>query len=424
MKILFISYDFPYPPTGGSISRDYNLIKQLSKKHELHWVNRTTRGKISQDRIDEMGKYFEEMEIIEWDYEHSITGLLKSLFTDTPYIIRRFYSEQMKELVTKSIAKNNFDLILCDHIYLAQYIPDSVIGKIPVIPNNEDCGFTFYKRMAEESVFIRRIYARSQWKKLLKYEIEILKKFKVYITTSEKEKELIFSYYNEAEIKVIENGVNTDYFYKRENTVKDPTVIFTAWFGYYPNTEAAIYFAKKIFPLIKKEIPELKFIIAGKEPPKSVIELSSVEGVLVTGYVDDIRDFLCKASAAVIPLKVGGGTRLKILEAFSMGVPVISTELGAEGILAVENKDILIGKNEKDFAEKVVKVLKNTELSEILSENGRALAEKKYDWEIIGDELNKFLCEFVENFNYTNKGNNSNVRSADTNNKLQYEEIS
>ena len=177
MKILFISYDFPYPPTGGSISRDYNLIKQLSKKHELHWINRTIRGKISQDRIDEMGKYFEEMEIIEWDYEHSVTGLLKSLFTDTPYIIRRFYSEQMKELVTKSIGKNNFDLILCDHIYLAQYISDSVIGKIPVIPNNEDCGFTFYKRMAEESGFIRSLYARSQWKKLLKYEIEILKKF-------------------------------------------------------------------------------------------------------------------------------------------------------------------------------------------------------------------------------------------------------
>jgi len=418
MKILFISYDFPFPPTGGSISRDYNLIKQMSKENELHWINRTVRGKISQDRIDEMGKYFSGMEIIEWDYDHSITGLIKSLFTDVPYIIRRFASDKMKETVSKSIRENNYDLILCDHIYLAQYLPDDIAGKIPVIPNNEDCGYTFYKRMSEQSGFIRRSYAKSQWKKLLKYEIDILKKYKVYITTSEKEKELLSAYYDKAEIKVIENGVDTDYFYKIESTPEDPALIFTAWFGYYPNEEAAVYFAKKILPLVRQEIKDVKFIIAGKEPSRRILELASEEGVIVTGYVDDIRIYLNNAAAAVIPLKVGGGTRLKILEAFSMGVPVISTEIGAEGINAENNKDLLIGTDDKDFADKIIKVLKNKKLAEMLSENGRAVAESKYDWNIIGKELNQYLNEFVNNFN------KENVRSADTNNKLQYEEIS
>ncbi|HAY32728.1 MAG TPA: glycosyltransferase family 4 protein [Ignavibacteria bacterium] len=418
MKILYISYDFPFPPTGGSISRDFNLIKQMARENELHWINRTVRGKISQDRIDEMGKYFTEMEIAEWDYNHSITGLIKSLFTDIPYIIRRFASDRMKETVSKYIRENNYDLILCDHIYLAQYLPDDIAGKIPVIPNNEDCGYTFYKRMSEQSGFIRKMYAKSQWKKLLKYEIEILKKYKVYITTSEKEKELLSSYYNGAEIKVIENGVDTDYFYKRENAADEPALIFTAWFGYYPNEEAAVYFTKKILPLVRKEIKDVKFIIAGKEPSRKILELASDEGVIVTGYVDDIRDYLKNAAAAVIPLKVGGGTRLKILEAFSMGVPVISTEIGAEGINAEINKDILIGKDDTDFAEKIIKVLKNKKLAGMLSENGRALAESEYDWNIIGRELNRYLNEFVNNFN------KENVRSADTNNKLQYEEIS
>jgi len=213
LKILFISYDFPYPPAGGSISRDYNLIKQLAKHHDLHWINRTIRGEIKQEYKDEMKKYFKKMSIIKWNYRQNPSGFLKSLVTNTPYIIKRFESEEMKNIVSETINGNKFDLVLCDHIYLSQYIPDNITGKIPVIPNNEDCGFTYYKRMTENSGFARSLYAGSQWKKLLNYEIEILKKYKVYITTSEKEKDLISEYYDEAEICVIENGVDTEFFF-------------------------------------------------------------------------------------------------------------------------------------------------------------------------------------------------------------------
>ena len=108
MKILFISYDFPYPPTGGSISRDYNLIKQLSKHHELHWINRTIRGKVKQEYKDEMKKYFKEMDITEWNYDQNPAGLLKSLVTGTPYIIKRFESKEMEMKVSAGIGKHNF----------------------------------------------------------------------------------------------------------------------------------------------------------------------------------------------------------------------------------------------------------------------------------------------------------------------------
>ena len=113
MKILFISYDFPYPPSGGSISRDYNLIKQLAKHHELHWINRTIRGEIKQEYIEEMKKYFKEMKIISWNYDQSPAGLLKSIVMDIPYIIKRFESEEMENTVKETIIRNKFDLILC-----------------------------------------------------------------------------------------------------------------------------------------------------------------------------------------------------------------------------------------------------------------------------------------------------------------------
>lgn len=399
MKILFISYDFPYPPSGGSISRDYNLIKQLSKNHELYWINRTIRGEIKQEFKDEMKKYFKEMKIIEWNYDQSAAGLLESLITKTPYIISRFESQEMNKIVSETIKGNNFDLILCDHIYLSQYIPDFITGKIPVIPNNEDCGFTYYKRMTENSGLARSLYAGSQWKKLLNYEIEVLKKYKVYITTSEKEKELISEHYNEAEIGVIENGVDTEYFTERERTDFNPNIVFTAWFKYYPNAVAAIDFVNKVFPIIKKEIPGIKFYIVGKEPPQKVKDLERTEGVVVTGFVDDVREYLANADAAVIPLQIGGGTRLKILEAMSMKIPVVSTVLGAEGLKVEDGKNILIVRNGDEFALKVLEVIQNKNLSKQLADNGRILMEKEYDWNKIGVRLNDFINTFVKNFN-------------------------
>ncbi|HMQ68564.1 MAG TPA: glycosyltransferase [Ignavibacteria bacterium] len=399
MKILFISYDFPFPPSGGSISRDYNLIKQLSKHHELHWINRTIRGKIKKEYKDEMKKYFKEMNIVEWDYSQNPAGLLKSMITKTPYIIKRFESDQMKDLVSKKISENKFDLIFCDHIYLSQYISDTIPGNIPVIPNNEDCGFTYYKRMTENSGFTRSVYARSQWKKLLEYEIEVLKKYKVYITTSEKEKELISEYYNEAEIGVIENGVDTGFFSPKLRDDPVPNIVFTAWFKYYPNVKAAIDFTNNVFPEIRKKIPGIKFYIVGKEPPPVVKKLENTEGVTVTGYVNDIRDYLKNADAAVIPLQIGGGTRLKILEAMSMKIPVVSTPLGAEGLEVEDGTNILIAQNDEDFVNKVVNVINDKQLSGKLSENGRELMLEKYDWEISGNKLNQFLNSYVKNFN-------------------------
>lgn len=398
MKILFISYDFPFPPSGGSISRDYNLIKQLSGKHELFWINRTTRGRVKDEYLNEMRKYFRAMKIVEWDYPQDYAGLVASIFTDTPYIIRRFRSEEMRHTVDEMLSSFDFDLIFCDHIYLAQYIPERVIGKIPAIPNNEDCGFSFYKRMSENSGPLRRAYAATQWRKILKYEIDMINKFGIYITTSETEKESLLRHCPGAQIKVAENGVDTTYFSCRNGQASSPVIIFSAWYGYYPNREAVRYFADEIFPLIRNRIPEAEFRIVGKEPPKSVMQLGNREGITVTGYVNDIRNELAKAAVSVAPLKTGGGTRLKILEAFASGVPVVSTSIGAEGLSAVNGTDIMIADEPAEFADKVLSILNDKALAQRLSENARLLAENRYDWNIIGSKLNNIIEEYVSGF--------------------------
>ncbi|MGA2669739.1 MAG: glycosyltransferase [Ignavibacteria bacterium] len=399
MKILLISFDFPYPPSGGSISRDYNLIKQLSKNNDIFWINRTIRDRPKDEYIKEMEKYCKIIKIVEWNYGHTIIGLIKSFFTKEPYIIHRFASQYMTDLVHQVLKNNIFDLILCDHIYLSQYLPHEIELHVPTIPNNEDNGFTYYKRLSETNGLIRPFFAKLQWRKMLNYEVNVYQRFCVDITTSDTEKNIIMKYLKGVKIGVVKNGVDVDYFKPMKRTNMENNIIYTAWFKYYPNQQAVIEFVKDVFPLLKAKIPDIKFYIVGKEPPKRVHELSKINGIVVTGEVEDVRPYLANADVAVIPLKVGGGTRLKILEAMAMGIPVISTKLGAEGLDVKEDENILIADDHEDFAQKIYEIITDKQLSKRISDSAIKFVEENYTWEKIGEDI----CNFINDFVYTFK---------------------
>jgi sugar transferase (PEP-CTERM/EpsH1 system associated) len=399
LKILLISFDFPYPPSGGSISRDYNLIKQLSKNNDIFWINRTIRDRPKDEYIKEMEKYCKIIKIVEWNYGHTIIGLIKSFFTKEPYIIHRFASQYMTDLVHQVLKNNIFDLILCDHIYLSQYLPHEIELHVPTIPNNEDNGFTYYKRLSETNGLIRPFFAKLQWRKMLNYEVNVYQRFCVDITTSDTEKNIIMKYLKGVKIGVVKNGVDVDYFKPMKRTNMENNIIYTAWFKYYPNQQAVIEFVKDVFPLLKAKIPDIKFYIVGKEPPKRVHELSKINGIVVTGEVEDVRPYLANADVAVIPLKVGGGTRLKILEAMAMGIPVISTKLGAEGLDVKEDENILIADDHEDFAQKIYEIITDKQLSKRISDSAIKFVEENYTWEKIGEDI----CNFINDFVYTFK---------------------
>jgi glycosyltransferase involved in cell wall biosynthesis len=164
----------------------------------------------------------------------------------------------MKKIVAESIKNFDFELVLCDHIYLAQYLPEGIEKKIPTIPNNEDNGFTYYKRLAESKSFFRSLLGKLEWKKMLRYEIKQYEKYSIHITTSDKEKNLILRYLQNAKVYVVKNGVDLEYFKPQLRTESTPSAVFSAWFKYYPNQEAATDFVDNIFPLVKK-----KFRISG-----------------------------------------------------------------------------------------------------------------------------------------------------------------
>lgn len=402
MKILFISIDFPIPPNTGSRIRDLQTLKALAKYHDVYWVTKTLEGEINKKDIDEMQKYCREMIIIPWKHKHSIIKFILSLFTKYPYKILQFKSEKMNLVIKNIINQNQFNLIFCDHLYVTQYLPSEI--NIPVIASNEDTCFGNFLRLTKSQNILRSLYAKTQVKKMMHYEIKMLRKYGHFITTSENEKKLITSKLSDLDVIVIDNGVDLDYFSPGQRTDFTPTITFIGWYAYYPNKDAVLYFVNKIFPLLKKSHMQIRLYIVGKGASKEIYSLEN-EDIIVTGMVDDVRKYLANTDVFIVPVRLGGGTKNKILVAWASGVPVVSTSFGAEGLLAVNGKNILVEDNEEGFAERIIEVIKNKELAESLRENGIKLVQEHYDSNKIAVKLNSYIEKIVE----INSSNNYKV---------------
>lgn len=204
--------------------------------------------------------------------------------------------------------------------------------------------------------------------------------------TSERDREMLNKDLPDVPKYVIPNGVDVGYFKASDVTPEPFSLVFTGTMAYQPNSAGMLYFLEEIFPTILWEIPEAKVYVVGKNPPQELKNHAS-DKVVVTGMVDDVRPYVDRSSAVIVPLLAGSGTRLKILEAFSMKKPIVTTTIGCEGIDAVHGESAMIADEPEAFARNVVELLQNTELQRKLSANGYELARSCYDWSIIGNQI-------------------------------------
>ncbi len=387
--------EFPYPPTSGGQLRDYNLLKSMSKDFDLHLLILSSIKEAGNIELGEIQKLCKNIDIVYHKYRHSVLYYLKSLITRIPYKVLQYTYEPFKDEIIKTLSTNNFDLIFCDHLFLTKNLPSSI--SIPVIPHTEDAFSFLYKQQAEQAKLIRKIYATFQWKVLFNYEIKMYRKYDTFLAISEEERNKISRVLPNINIPIIPNGIDISYFKPLKNSnQKELTLVFVGLMDSFPNEDAATYFVKEIFPIILKENDKIKFFIVGKNPTKKVQNLHNNKNVFVTGTVDDIRPFIAKASIYVVPLRYGTGTRLKILEAMSMAVPVISTSVGCEGLNTENNKNIIIADNPENFASEVINLLDDSNLRKQIALEGRKLAEQ-FSWNLIGERLNKFIFSLIKN---------------------------
>src|SRR3972149_6075873 len=404
MDILFLSQIVPYPPHGGVLQRGYNLIREIVKRNRIHLLafrhpeTLPTRESV-EESLKELKKYCATVEYVDiWPKKsplHLSACLGCGLLLKSPFSAIAHRSIVFRKKARKVLATHPIDLIHVDPIALAQYA-DLGNGLPKVLTHHNIESKLMARRAAHEDSWISRFYIGLQADRLSAYEFEWCRKFDVNIFMSQIDALEMKREIPDLMTSVIPNGVDVDYF--RPSTPLDgpPSLIYTGGMNMFANRDAVLYFLKEMWKPIREEIPDISFCIVGQDPPGELLEMSKRDpNIRVTGYVDDVRSFVSQASIYVVPLRVGGGTRLKVLDAMAMGKALVSTSVGCEGIEVTPGTDILVENTPVAFARAVVELLRNRAKREEMGRRARELAESRYSWVGIGKKLNDVYEETV-----------------------------
>lgn len=398
MNILWISHLIPYPPKGGVLQRSFNLLREISKSNIIYLValNQKALLPTAQDierALSALKKYCYDICVIQLPSDKSLlskyTLIFKSLFTKKPYTVNWNYSTDMQNTISKVIKEFKPALIHYDTIGLAEYFQHNK-KSIPQVLNHHNVeSYMMLRRAKKERNFFRKLYFYQEARKIERYEKTVCKLFQLNLVVSHEEQSILKETVPEARIDIVPNGVDTSYFVPHDEVSDDETLIFAGSMNWYPNKDAMLFFADEIWPLLKKRRPTIKMIVVGQSPPRKLLKLSKKDPhFVVTGYVDDVRSYFNKASIYVCPIRDGGGTRLKILDALASGKPIIATSIAVEGINVTPAENIVTADTPEEFVKETLHLIDTPGRRKQLSTKGRYLAETLYDWSIIGNRLN------------------------------------
>lgn len=380
--------EIPFPLYTGKKLRTYNLLKRLQQKHQITYV---CYGKEDEKKLSLHNVKFIKLKnkIIDQKGILFYLSLLSNIFSFNPYIVDRHYSQSMKETINTLMKKEQFDLIHCEWTPYTHVIRD--ILPYPSVLSAHNVESQIWQRYFElERNFLKKYYIYLQWKKIFRYEKEICKLYNEIATVSSIDKILFEKWFGCKNINVVPNGVDEEYFMPSNSKVKPNSMVFTGSLDWRPNQEAVRYFLHEIFPLIQKEIPQVSFTVVGREPPEWFRKfVEQFKNVNIESTVEDIRPYIAGGALYVVPIRIGGGSRLKILEALSMGKLVLSTNIGAEGLEVRDGEHLFLRDTPESFAEAAIEMLAHAEKYEYLGHNGRHLILMKYKWDSIAEIMHK-----------------------------------
>ncbi len=395
MKILFLTHSFPYPPDEGIKIVCYNLIKELSKRHSVTLLSFINLEK-EKDYISVIKNFCERIETVEHNVPKSpVKRIYNILFQKYPFCIYQFYSDKFTQKLIQLTSEEKFDVIHFDFVNTSFY--RSFIQDIPGIFFPHDAmSMLFYRNATIEGNIFNKLYFWSQYKKMVSYEKENIPKFKKTVVVSPKDMNWLLNIDKNFDIIVIPNGVDANYFKPMDEKDDYPSVIFRGIMNFYPNIDSVIYFAKEILPIIRKEIPDLKFYIVGPNPTAQIKKLAKNPLNIVTGYVEDIRPYIWRTTVNICPMRIGSGIKNKILEAMAMEKSTVTTSIGVEGIPDVtDGENILVADTPEEFAKKTILLLKDEILRKKIGKNGREFVMKNYTWEKVAKKFEEVYKEAI-----------------------------
>ena len=394
MRILVITMQFPHCPSTGGETRQFHLLKAAAREHEVTLVTlapppheaafNQLRGLVKKlITLSPLGKWRQR-----YDYARTWCGNYHGFRTMPAYMQRLAVYRVVPDYLA-TLSGSEFDLVQVEHSEIAHW----VFGLFPRTPKMlilHNVNSLIYRRMFETipEDSRDREQARSEWNRMRTYESRLAGKFTKFVATSREDREQFLQIVPDADLSVVPNGVDTEYFSAMQNrATEENALVFTGYMGWQPPEDAVAFFCRNIFPELLAAYPDLKFYIVGKNPSPVVSSFDNRSNIIVTGFVDDVRPYLEKAKVVVVPLRIGGGTRLKILEAMSMGKAVVSTSVGAEGLKLSPDHDICIADSPADFTLGVKKLMDSASLRASMGARARENVVRNYDWHAIGENM-------------------------------------
>jgi len=389
LKILIITPRIPFPPYRGDKLKIFNLAKVLSKNNIVKIITFQEKAK-DLELIDELKKFNFEISTIKHNNLNSLIGIFTAIFSNIPFQVAFFKSKKMFKFLENLTKNEKFDVIYFHLIRSAQYLESTNFSSAIKVLDLTDAVSLYLSRYAEVIKNpIRKGLVKIELKRIKKYE-SIASRFDTVFVCSEKDKKFISENNPKIIIQLLQNGIDLKSFTPTDLIYHENRIIFTGNMPYFANYDAVIYFAKEIFPIILKEIPDAKFFIVGQKPPQKVLKLSS-KNIIVTGFVEDIRKEYLISAVNVAPIRFGAGTLNKILESLVLGVPVVATPMAIEGMSEEIKRFIFTGETSKEFAEKVIYVLKNPQIRRDLVLEGRRTVVNLLSWEQIISNFESYL---------------------------------
>jgi glycosyltransferase involved in cell wall biosynthesis len=388
MRILIVSSYLPYPLFSGGHIRLYNIIKRLSEKnHQITLICEKRPQQTDQD-IAEVAKICQKVFTIDRKKQWSLENIFKSGFSKDAFLITGHTSQALQTKISEVLQDNTFDLIHVETSYVMQNLPPTTI---PVVLVEHNIEYLVYERFMMSAPLLIRPLLAIDILKLKKREEDFWKRATHVVTVSEKEKQII----GLPNISIVPNGVDTKKFLLKHTVYRgeqhEINILFIGDFKWVQNRDSIRWILNDIYPKLNgylRQTKKLTLWIIGKHIPNDIKQKEENESIVCDENSEKPTEkIFADADVLLAPIRVGGGTQYKILEAMAVGTPVITTPLGIEGIEATNGKEILVGNDAHDLARLTAKVLEDEALYASIAKNGRAFIEKNYTWETIVEKL-------------------------------------
>ncbi len=388
MKILMLTPYLPYPLLSGGQIRTYNLLKKLSKKHEIT-LFALIKEESERSYIPELEKYCAKVKVFKRSQRpFTLKNILQTAFSTYPFLVVRNYVPETIKAIETELATGTYDLIHAETFYMMPHLPPTTVPTILVEQTIEYLGYESY---AEQ--------VKWPWlKPLLRADIKKIKKWEKYywhscnklIVMSEEDKKFIAAEVGHPhKIEVVANGVDLKWFEEKPRKMpQQPTILSVGTFKWLPNVEAVTFLVQKVWPKLKELVPEVRLWIVGNAPTAEVTSFQDKDpAITVTGGIPDIRDAFKGAHVLVAPVFSGKGTRYKILEAMASETPIVATEIAVEGLGVTHGQEVLIGNTAEELATLTAELLQDEKLRRSLATQAKAFVARKYDWSYISKKM-------------------------------------